>query len=447
MKIALVNRLDNRFTVTLAEGLRRAGHNVVVVAPDGPTPVPAGRLEEAIEGTDLVLSCWADAVTSRLSRRRDIRLVTFVRGDEVMTPGTLGEIDWAQKAFSTGDLNFRWFPPPAEFRWKPLTLLVNQSCDTTPCPANGCAGNLRCSSGICQDGSALTYWRGCPPGLTAIGNHGSQSICIQLCSNRIALATSAADMINTRVTTADGRAFANTPVGPDVITNIFHEVGHAVAFKYTDGSRPQEQDGACDERDAFDETVADMFAVVVALQEFPPNRYPWMSHATGSFRTPAPHLGPGTRLCHGLVPHRTNPPPAVVFQPAWRCDESDRRYGDAMEQAFWDFSHSVDCTGGFCFALRRGSIDHNRWAFFFAIMGMTKSQRLPYSTLASWLTLYYFVEFEDWDAFADRLRLFQRYNLMGPDFFESTSDCDGVVVDQGILVSSLAPPDGRRLAP
>ena len=83
MRIAL----DNRFTATLTAGLRAAGHDVAVVAPTTEGALPVGRLDEAADTADVVLSCWADATAAYLSKRTSGRLVTFLRSYEALTPG------------------------------------------------------------------------------------------------------------------------------------------------------------------------------------------------------------------------------------------------------------------------------------------------------------------------------------------------------------------------
>jgi tetratricopeptide (TPR) repeat protein len=95
MNIALVNQLDNRFTPVLARGLQAAGHAVTVVAPGG---LPPSRLDEAVTQADITLSLWADGLAADLAKRRDLRLVTFVRSYEALTPGMMEAIEWRNVA-------------------------------------------------------------------------------------------------------------------------------------------------------------------------------------------------------------------------------------------------------------------------------------------------------------------------------------------------------------
>ncbi len=91
MNIALVNQLDNRFTPLLARGLQATGHRVSVVAPGG---LPPSRLSDAIAKADVTVCLWADELAVELAKRRDLRLVTFVRSYEALTPGMMSAIKW-----------------------------------------------------------------------------------------------------------------------------------------------------------------------------------------------------------------------------------------------------------------------------------------------------------------------------------------------------------------
>jgi hypothetical protein len=364
---------------------------------------------------------------------------------------------WARQAWRVGDLNYRFFPPPQRNRYKPLAVLVNQSCDNAreACDSSGMdpdapCGTKKCYFDRCQGGTASATWEGCPPGVTAFSRHGSDSICIQLCSNRRQLSYRDEFMVQARVTEVDRNLIDRTVVGPINLGTMFHEVGHAVSMKYTDGTRTQVQDGNCDERTAFDETLPDMFVDVASIGIFRPQQnFTWLDPDTGrGMRLTPPHQGPGTRFCHGLVPSGNRFNPVVPIQLALPCNARNRRYGIAMRQAFWEFTNAQDCTTLPCTPMELQGTDHARWAYFFASMLTSKSVRLPFQTFAGLLSLFYALP--GWGGgffrYLNRVEMFSKYNLAEP-FFVSVRDCDGVrrAPNGDLLISANAPPDSRLL--
>lgn len=296
---------------------------------------------------------------------------------------------WLQRAVRAADVNFNWWPPSnAAYKTASVVGIANVS-DAVMGSLAGWAGTNGCWNQATWDNRGDV---GQNPRVTCIRFRGSLNF-------------------------APGKK--GTPLGV-----IFHEVGHAIDYKYGGGNgRANAISGACnvntaEESWSLGETIPSLYSMMMMFHEF--------GTATGftdedgdgsanglaslsSLGTPA-HQGDSSLRCHAA----TGDDCAQVYS-----------YGAALVQAYWEIALGLSCDGpeeDACYVMPdTARADQARWALFYAMK--VSSRNSTFKAFTADILGYYYnaIGYDEW---ASRWWVFNHHGLVGPDYGYSPCHSD-----------------------
>jgi hypothetical protein len=293
---------------------------------------------------------------------------------------------WSLRALETADINFTWWPPPSAYKFHGVTLIIDRD---DPNGWNAGYGSTGCWN-----------WELWSP------VHEDDWPCIRHSSTNWA---------------TYGVGDANS------IDVLFHEIGHAIDWKYLGGGAREGPDmGACafdtsDEAESLGEGVGMLYSMMVTLQDFGSNDFTdylfasdlktqilWGQVNSGY----TVHNGPGTRVCHGFVPNGSGG--------FLDCNDNKYTYSRPLVQAYWEVAHARTCNSTPCTLFNDGfGRDQARWGLFYALKNTPETG--TYRNLVSrFLDYFYYNHNAGW---SNRWWVFNGYNLVGT-LFTSSAQCN-----------------------
>lgn len=288
---------------------------------------------------------------------------------------------WGQRAVRAGDINFEWWPPSnSSYKYAPVVLVAN----APNTGALGLAGNNGCWNWDTWDGRGDV-------------GQSPKATCIRIRADAY---------------------YAGSESAPRLAT-IFHEVGHAIDYKYGAGAGRSSSFGSVcdpntnDESLSLSETIPALYSIMMMNHEFS-SSYAFLDEdgdgsangLKGVSGSPAPtHRGDNSLICHAPTGADCAPPNLYT-------------YGEALQQAYWEATEGLNCDGpeaDACYVLPgSANRDYARWALFYAMKTSSRNSSFR-AFVADFLDYYYYNApgYSDWN---DRWWIFNHHDLVGPSY-------------------------------
>jgi hypothetical protein len=270
---------------------------------------------------------------------------------------------WTELAVNTSNINFQWWPPPSSTRYWPVTV-VSDSVET---------------------GYGGIKWYGC---------------------DCVANSTPCIVIANSGLTTF--------PKNAPYLSVMFHEVGHAIDWKYTGGvTRHFNDTGTCvpgsEEGLSLAEGIAGLYSIMMHFQEFPAAWFTTYGTTPNSTGDPSIYAG-----VENYPVHLDSGSIECYRQPGVACGLHCYQYSHPLVQAYFEVARGVNCGSNPCYVMNDSvGLDQARWALFYAMSqtGLGQGyQEFVYKLLEYY---YYDVGYTQWN---NRWWVFNHHSLIGPKY-------------------------------